>query len=287
MTREAAATKRFRFSWYRDDFESKIGVRGARFTHVNNFLWAIVGLVVTVLFYAALSPWPNNLYVQVFTNRGPVQYIEVYFSFWALILVWVKWSKVRVQAKAIEFRDLVPAEADFVLSPATVGQVLGRLREECDDPDRFLLFNRISLALANLKNMGQIGDVDNVLQSQASNDEDIMESGYTLVKGLIWAIPVLGFIGTVQGLGMAIGSFSGVLATTTEISKLKPALQGVTLGLATAFDTTFVALVAALAIQLLLIFVRKREEEMMDECKNFCQRHIVGRLRLTPFERMG
>jgi hypothetical protein len=286
MTQEAA-TRPVRFSWFRDDLESRIGVRGARFTHVNNFLWAVAALVVTVVFYAALSPWPLNPYVQVFTNRGAVQYIEVYFSFWALILVLMKWSKVRVQAKALAFQDLVPAEADFVLSPATVGLVLGRLRDECDDPGRFILFNRIGLALSNLKNMGQIGDVDNVLQSQASNDEDIMESGYTLVKGLIWAIPVLGFIGTVQGLGMAIGSFSAVLAGATDLAKLKEPLQNVTLGLATAFDTTFVALVAALAIQLILILVRKKEEEMMDECKNFCQRHIVGRLRLMPFDRMG
>jgi hypothetical protein len=286
MTQEAA-TRPVRFSWFRDDLESRIGVRGGHFTHVNNFLWAIAALVVTVLFYAALSPWPLNSYVQVFTNRGTVQYIEVYFSFWALILVLMKWAKVRVQAKALAFQDLVPAEADFVLSPATVGLVLGRLRDECDDPGRFILFNRIRLALSNLKNMGQIGDVDNVLQSQASNDEDIMESGYTLVKGLIWAIPVLGFIGTVQGLGMAIGSFSLVLAGATDLAKLKEPLQNVTLGLATAFDTTFVALVAALAIQLILIIVRKKEEEMMDECKNFCQRHIVGRLRLMPFDRMG
>lgn len=281
------ANRQARFSWYRDDLEAKLGIRGAKFTKVNNLTWLIVAGIVTVGFYAALSPFPDQFVVQVFTQRGIFQYLEVFFSFWALLIVLMKWMKVRVQRKALDFKDLVPAEADFVLSPATVGQVLGKLRQECDDPARFLLFARIEQALSNLKNMGQVGDLDNVLQSQASNDEDVMESSYSLVKGLIWAIPVLGFIGTVQGLGQAIGAFGGVLTSATDIAALRPALQGVTSGLSTAFDTTYVALVAALGIQLLLVMMRKSEEEMMDECKNFCQRHLVGRLRLTPFDRIG
>jgi len=273
-----------RFSYYRDDLESRLGLRGARFTRVNNPTWFIVAAIVTVGFYAALSPFPESLIVQVFTQRGIFQYVEVFFSLWALSIVLVKWSKVNVQRKALEFRDLVPSDVDFVLSPATVGQVLAKLRQECDDPSRFILFARIELALANLKNMGQVGDLDNVFQSQASNDEDVMESSYNLVKGLIWAIPVLGFIGTVQGLGQAISSFGGVVSNASNIEALRPALTGVTAGLATAFDTTYVALVAALGIQLLLVMVRKNEEEMMDACKNYCQRHLIGRLRLMPFD---
>ena len=30
--------------------------------------------------------------------------------------------------------------------------------------------------------------------------------------------------------------------------------------------------------------VRKGEEELLDACKEYCQRHVVGRLRLMPFE---
>jgi biopolymer transport protein ExbB/TolQ len=279
-----ASAKPARFSWFRDDFECRLGVRGGRFTAVNNSLWFVVALLATACFYIPMIPFLTNQYVQKFTHRGTVQYIEVFFSFWALFVVLAKWSKSKVQRKALAFTDLVPADPDFVLSPATVGQVLAHLREACDDPSRFVLFARIELSLSNLRNMGQIGDVDNVLQSSAATDEDVMESSYSLVKGLVWAIPVLGFIGTVQGLGLAIGKFGGVLAGAAELSKLKAELQGVTSGLSMAFDTTFVALVAALGIQLLLVMVRKGEQETLDACREYCQRHIVGRLRLTPFD---
>ena len=275
--------KRYKYSWLRDDFETKLGFKGGRYTEISNLLCIVVALLITVLFYAALIPFSDRYFAQIFTQRGPVQYVTVYFSCWAFLIVLAKMKKTNVQRKALEFGDLVPPRADFVLSRATVDDVLGRLRDACEDPRHFFLFNRIELALSNLKNMGQIGDVDGVLQSQAANDEDIMESSYSLVRGLIWAIPVLGFIGTVQGLGMAMGSFGGVLTSKGEISQLKDALLGVTKGLATAFETTFVALVAALANQLFLVMVRKREEELLDDCKNYCQRNIVGRLRMEPF----
>lgn len=276
-----------RFSWHRDDFEARLGIGGARHTQVNLFVWALVAVLLTAAFYGVLRIFPDSYLAQVFTQRGLVQYVTVFFSSWALLILLIKWTKVRVQRKALLFRDLVPEEIDFVLSPATVAQVLGYLRQECDDPSRFLLFARIEQALSNLKNMGQVADLANVLQAQADNDEDVMESSYSVVKGLIWAIPVLGFIGTVQGLGQAIGSFGGVISQAASIEALKPELQKVTGGLATAFDTTFVALVAALIIQLLLVMVRKSEEQMMDQLKQFCQRHLIGRLRLMPFDQRG
>lgn len=281
MTPSPGINKGARFSWYRDDLESKLGMKGTRFTGVKNGVWFITAGLLAAGFYGALCLVPDHSVAKLFTERGVFQYVSVFFAIWALVIILVKRSKIRVQAKALEFKDLVPSEADFVLSPATVGQVLGRMREACDDASCFILFNRVDLALANLKNIGQVADLDNVLDSLAGNDEDVMASSYTLLKGLIWAIPVLGFIGTVQGLSKAIGQFGGALAKASDAEQLMPVLQGVTGGLSTAFDTTFVALVAALGIQLLLVVVRKSEEEMMSMTHSYCQKHLIGRLRLT------
>ena len=126
-------------------------------------------------------------------------------------------------------------------------------------------------------------DVDEILRSQAEHDESIMESSYAIVRGLIWAIPVLGFIGTVLGLSNAIGGFSNVLASAGEMSEISAALKGVTAGLATAFDTTLVALVAALLLQMITTVVHKNEQEFLDSCTEYCHRHIVNRLRIMPF----
>ena len=128
--------------------------------------------------------------------------------------------------------------------------------------------------------MGRIADFEGVLDSHAAGDEDAIESSYLIIRGLNWAIPVLGFIGTVQGLSVAIASFGGVLAESGDVDAIKPALQGVAGGLATAFETTLVALVAALVIQLMMTLERRAEEQFLDDCKDYCQHQLVARLRL-------
>jgi len=64
------------------------------------------------------------------------------------------------------------------------------------------------------------------------------------------------------------------------MGELRPALQSVTGGLATAFETTLQALVAAMLIHLLMTFVKRTEESMLDRFADYCDRFIVARLRL-------
>jgi hypothetical protein len=272
----------YRISWIDMDWESKLGIRASRFTQVNNLLCFILAIILTVLFYGIISRFPNLHWVQWFTERGVFQYVTVVVSLWAFVTLLLKSSKIKLQKKALGLTEIVPSNPSFFLSPATVEPVLGQIRTLCKDPDQFILTKRIQTALANLKNIGRVGDLDDVLESLANNDEEIMENSYTVLKGLIWMIPVLGFIGTVQGLGDAIGSFGGVLSTASSIEEIKPELQKVTSGLATAFDTTFVALVAALLIQLISTLVRKSEEELMTGCRGYCQTYLLTRIRLMP-----
>ena len=56
---------------------------------------------------------------------------------------------------------------------------------------------------------------------------------------------------------------------------------GVTGGLATAFETTLVALVMALFIQLYLNSLQKRETDFLDECSDYCHLHVISKLRLV------
>jgi len=272
--------------WARADIEQRLGFRGGRFTRVNNLLTFLLGVLLTIAFYGGLMLFPSNWFTDMFTQRGWVQYIVVLLTCWSLVILLFKWLKLVYQRRALAF-EIVPATPDFVLSSATVDEVINRLYAIADAPKQFLLFNRVTVALSNLRNLGRVADVDDILRSQAEQDESGMETSYALVQGFVWAIPVLGFIGTVIGLSEAIGSFSGVLAEAGEIDELAVALRGVTSGLATAFETTLVALVAALIIQMVLTFERKSEEEFLASCSEYCGRHVVGRLRIMPFEQVA
>lgn len=268
--------------WGRCDIEQRLLVPGGRYTKVNGILSGILALVLTAGFYGLLAtPWlRGTTFSAIFTQRGPTQHATVLFFFWCVVILAVKWMKLRFQRRALELR-VIPDEAGFTLSTATVDRVLHRIHESVDDPRNFILFNRLVVALANLRNIGHVGDVDNILRSQAAQDEAVIDTSYSLLQGFVWAIPVLGFIGTVLGLSEAIGQFSGVLGASQDIGQISSALKGVTAGLATAFDTTLVALVAALVVQLMMTSMRKSEEEFLDSAMDYGLRNVVGRLRIA------
>ena len=195
----------------------------------------------------------------------------------------IKAGKLSFQRRALGLM-IVPHSQDFTLAPATAKDILERMYGLVDDPRNFVLLNRIERAVSNLSNIGVISDVSEILRAQGENDEGQMESSYALVRGFIWCIPILGFIGTVLGLSQAIGNFGGMLSGSSSIDDIKTGLQSVTGGLSTAFDTTFLALVAALTTQLFMTALKKKEEMFLDECKEYCQAYIVGKLRLAHLQ---
>jgi biopolymer transport protein ExbB/TolQ len=275
-------SRRHELDWSRRDIEQRIFPgAGGRFTRVNGILSGLVGVLLAVVFYAVLATTSlaSTSFGQIFLDRGPTQHAVVVLFFWSLTILLLKRDKLRLQRRALDMR-LLPDEPGFVISTSTVEQVLRRLHDVADDPRHFMVLNRVEVALSNLRNLGRVGDVEEMLRAQASQDESQMETSYALVQGFVWAIPVLGFIGTVLGLSQAIGSFTSVLAAGQDVSAITGALGKVTSGLATAFDTTLVALVAALVIQLLMVMVKKSEEEFLDEAMEHGIRTVVGRLRL-------
>lgn len=270
-------------SWHRMDIEQRLSFPGGRFTRVNTILTFLLAIFLACTFYVMMYfvPWPALR--SKFTDQGTIPYITVFIACWCFAILLIKWRKLAMQKRCLGF-EIVPRDSGFILSPRTVDSVMERIQQLVDDPSQFILMNRVNIALSNLRNLGRVSDVDEILRSQAETDEAVSETSYILLTGFVWAIPILGFIGTVLGLSVAIGNFGGAInAASGSPDALLPALQDVTGGLGIAFDTTLIALVFALIIQLFVTFLKKNEQEFLDACSEYCTRHIVNRLRLLPF----
>jgi biopolymer transport protein ExbB/TolQ len=276
--------REYQLNWGKHDIERRLGFRGGRFTSANKLLTFLGGILLTAAFYAGvtliLKPRPAFQYFSdLFLERGVTQYATMFLFFWALCILFFKWRKLCFQRRALDLAA-IPNQADFLLNPDTAPPVLERIHTLVDSTSHFLLLNRIERALSNLKNIGQISDVSNILQTQAGYDEEQVSSSYSLVNGFVWAIPVLGFIGTVLGLSVAIGSFAATLKAGGDMDAIRISLESVTKGLATAFETTLLALVCALLLQLLVTFLQGKESEFLDDCNDYCHANVVSRLRL-------
>lgn len=307
-------------SWSTQDIEQKIGFSGGRYTDTNAFFTFLVGLIMSTLFFLLLefvigdsgtpAEWNKNnkemvsivqedgstvqeeqaksiplhlAFADKFINRGIGGYlmgagISLLF-FWAVTILLIKGRKVSFQRKILSL-NLIPQDPNFFLNNATARDALLRIRGQVDDPKHFLLLNRIDVALSNLQNIGEISEVASLTNAQASIDEDQISASYSLINGFNWAIPVLGFIGTVLGLGAAIGEFGVTIQLADDVDKLKNSLTDVTGGLATAFDTTLLGLVASIVVQMLMTFRKRQEFLLLDECNEYCQTYVLAKLKL-------
>lgn len=270
-------------------WEQRLGFPAGRFTSVNLALTSILGAAVSLVFYGGVwlldrtVPWmdfltnaflrPQNLWTVI-----PM----VGLCSWSAVFLALKTLKLRIQKKAMSWA-VVPANPEFVLTEETARAVLERIQGLIDVPGEFLLLNRIERGLSNLHHLGQVSEVSSVLRGQAEDDENAILSSFTLVQGFVWAMPVLGFIGTAQGLAFAIGGFAGVLqGEGASLDTIKQGLLQVTGGLGTAFETTLIALVFALLIQVWMVFRQRAELQFLDQCNDYCQSHVISKLRLLP-----
>lgn len=85
-----------------------------------------------------------------------------------------------------------------------------------------------------------------------------LDSSKGAITYLAWAIPSIGFIGTVLGIGSALGEAGGMLTPDTDTQK--SVVDQVTAALGMAFDTTLIALVLSLLLMFLIHIIRMQEE---------------------------
>ncbi len=275
------------YRWSQMGWEQKLGFEAGRFTAVNLGMTSILGAVFALVFYSGIwiahrtFPSLETLSDAFLRSQNLWTVIPlVTLFFWSVAFLFMKTLKFRLQKKAMAWA-VVPANPDFVLTEETARAVLERIQGLVDYPGQFLLLNRIERGLSNLHHLGKVSEVSSVLRGQAQDDENAMINSFTLVQGFVWGMPVLGFIGTAQGLAFAIAGFAGVLqGQDASLDTIKQSLLQVTGGLATAFGTTLVALIFALIIQIWMVFRQRAELQFLDECNDYCQSHVISKLRL-------
>ena len=117
-----------------------------------------------------------------------------------------------------------------------------------------------------------------MLSSQSDIDASNVDSSYTMFHVFIWAIPILGFLGTVIGVSAAVGGFTGTLESSSDIGALKEGLKSITSGLGTAFDTTLVALSMAMILTFPVSSLQKYEGDILGQVDEYTNENFLRRL---------
>ncbi|MFZ4765735.1 MAG: MotA/TolQ/ExbB proton channel family protein [Roseimicrobium sp.] len=253
----------------------------------NGVISFCIGLVVTLTWFGMVYPfiapdgtdptkfttgqWLANLFFKHFT----VSFANTLFFCWAMATLYLKLQKLRHQREAL-FLDVLPAELGREINGENVSTFIDHVYNLPHRLRDSLMVNRIRKALELFEARQSTGDVTHMLTSQSAIDGARIFGSYIMVRAFLWAIPLLGFIGTVIGLSHALGSMS--FAGMEDVSKVISSLGGVTSGLGTAFDATLLGLVLAVTLNFPMNAMAKHEEEVLNEIDTFCIEVLLPRL---------
>lgn len=246
-------------------------------TNVNSIVTGLVGLGFTIVFYLFVLMIKNTYFAALFLQRGWVPFAEVFLMWWSVAILIFKSRKLARQKQCMLF-DILPEEISPDITQETIDQFIDNARKLKAKASESFLTIRVLRALEHFRVRNSNPEVATVLSSQSDVDANAVQSSYTLLKIFIWAIPILGFIGTVQGLGSAVGGFASGLEGAADISVLKGSLGKITVGLAVAFDTTLIALIMAVPLMFFTSSMQKAEEDLLNTIDEFCNENLLKRL---------
>lgn len=258
----------------------RTGRRSTRRAPGEGAAWPAAGaaVIVTVLFYAGLYLAPRARISDLFMERGWVPYVIALVSAWALLLLGTRLLRLRKEARAFE-RDLIATGADGLIRPDDAASVLAALQTRAVGLETSFLVARLDRALRHFESRRQVVEVVEYLSSESSADEGRVDASFGLVRVFVWVVPTLGFIGTVIGIGSAVGGFSETLEAASSLASMKESIGLVTGGLGVAFDTTLLALVMSILIMFPASAVQRVEENFLSGVEDYCADHLVSALR--------
>lgn len=120
------------------------------------------------------------------------------------------------------------------------------------------LHQRLQSLFDYIRRSGASSSAENELRYLGQADEDRKHARYSFVRILIWAIPLLGFLGTVLGISEGLGKLG-----VTESEDLALMMSGLQSSLYVAFDTTAQALVMSIGLMFTLYLADRLETQLL------------------------
>lgn len=235
----------------------------------------LFGLVITLAFLGLMFPFLGTRLGDLFLDRGWVNWMETFLFCWGLVILMMKWRKNQSQERAI-LLNLFPKHLGREIHGGNVGGFIDNIYNVPPKLRDSLMVNRIRKALELFESRVNNGEVADFLNTQSDIDANRSSSSYSIVKVFLWAIPILGFIGTVIGLSVAVGSLA--MGDTSDPEALKASINSLTEGLGTAFDTTLLGLILSILMSFPLAAVQKKEDETLTMIDAFCVEKLLPKL---------
>jgi biopolymer transport protein ExbB/TolQ len=99
-----------------------------------------------------------------------------------------------------------------------------------------------------------------------------LDTKLSMVRFTAWAIPAVGFVGTVRGIGAALQEAQGAMGGD---------ISGVTMGLGVTFNATLTALVCCIIVMFWMHQLQQFQDRLVLDCRTYVDRQLLRKLRVV------
>ena len=158
-------------------------------------------------------------------------------------------------------------EADDGAAP--LGETLDELEALPGDVGETQLMGALRASLRRYRITGDVQNTSDAIQTSVEALGVQFEADNAMIRYIIWAIPSIGFVGTVRGIGQALSQADEALAGD---------IAGMTASLGTAFNSTLVALLASLVLMALLHALQRAQDRRLLDIQAYCEEFLLKRI---------
>ena len=209
--------------------------------------------------------------------KDPEQKWEIIFAIWGTFILGYKLLHVRRERNLFR-HDFVRVQPGERIIPEDALDRYKELRSAIDREPRWhgrLLPECMLAALHRFHATSSIQDAANAVKERAELAADRLDSSLSLVRYIAWAIPAIGFIGTVRGIGLALA-----FAEDAIKGDISPVIEA--LGL--AFNSTLVALLISMALMYFMHVVQVRQEAFILETQTYSRDKLIDVMKVPARE---
>lgn len=164
--------------------------------------------------------------------------------------------------------DLIEAQPGH---PFSAEEAIRKLDEELsEDHNSAPLVQTIRGALWRYAGTKNVQNLSDAIESSVEALGIRQEAENSMIRYLIWAIPSIGFIGTVRGIGQALSLADKALAGD---------IAGMTDSLGVAFNSTLVALLISIFLMFLFHQLQRLQDGQIVDTQAYCDKYLLARIK--------
>jgi len=190
--------------------------------------------------------------------------------FWAIAIMGYK-GRNALRERSLLADDIVRVSEGMSILPEDTREYTRVIQALPEATQQFLLPRALMSALQRFASTRNVQDVSEAVKSTCEAESDRLDSELSMVRYIAWAIPSIGFIGTVRGISDALGQ---------AYKAVEGDIEGVTASLGVAFNSTFTALVISILIMFLMHQVQLIQERLVLDSQSYCDQRLLRHLQV-------